>query len=230
MLALQEIEAAVPDASKKDIGRAYKAVVTLLQKENKVPPDVCRPATRLCRCFIAPAKTCGRSAQIPAASARAMPVGELVAVESCSLSCKALSLLYKVLTTALPTSCPPTSVPVPCSWRQCRRLRCQTTCGASAVAWGCPMRTSRPAWTLQTRPAPGTAQGKPLSTHCLPTGTSMGFILLLGIAGAACVLPAWALLCLSASMVLIAVPWLEGYMLSEAHVVGGLLCDWSCNT
>ena len=36
MLALQEIEAAVPDASKKDIGRAYKAVVTLLQKENKV--------------------------------------------------------------------------------------------------------------------------------------------------------------------------------------------------
>ena len=38
MLALQEIEAAVPDASKKDIGRAYKAVVTLLQKENKVLP------------------------------------------------------------------------------------------------------------------------------------------------------------------------------------------------
>ena len=40
MLALQEIEAAVPDASKKDIGRAYKAVVTLLQKENKVPPCI----------------------------------------------------------------------------------------------------------------------------------------------------------------------------------------------
>ena len=48
MLALQEIEAAVPDASKKDIGRAYKAVVTLLQKENKVLPI--RFSTT-CRCL-----------------------------------------------------------------------------------------------------------------------------------------------------------------------------------
>ena len=64
MLALQEIEAAVPDASKKDIGRAYKAVVTLLQKENKVPPFLCNSTTRLCRCFNGPAMTCGCPAQI----------------------------------------------------------------------------------------------------------------------------------------------------------------------
>ena len=62
MLILQEIEAAVPDASKKDIGRAYKAVVTLLQNENKVPPVFRYPTT--CRCFTPPALVCCCPAQI----------------------------------------------------------------------------------------------------------------------------------------------------------------------
>ena len=93
----------MPDASKKDIGRAYKAVVTLLQKENKVPPCVILILNNM-PLLDSPCIGCCCPAQLPAASTHSMPVGQPVAAVSCSLSCKALTSLLRSLTAPLPAS------------------------------------------------------------------------------------------------------------------------------